>query len=146
MSTVLVGVDGSETSRQAIELAAELARGLKAQLHLVHVRRPVLVSVEAQPLLAPELEEALEADSRRLLEEAQALAARRGVEARTSSLVGAEADQLARTANDPDVAMVVVGTHGRHALGRLLLGSVAGTLARICPRPVLIVPPRPSPA
>jgi nucleotide-binding universal stress UspA family protein len=139
---VVVGVDGSEASRHAIDVAIELARPLGAAIRLVHVRRPALVAMEAQPMLAPKIEEALAAESEALLDHAREHAATRGVEAQTQSFIGSEADQLARSANSPDVAMLVVGSHGRGALGRFFLGSVATTLARICPRPVLVVPPR----
>jgi nucleotide-binding universal stress UspA family protein len=102
------------------------------------------VSAQAQPLLAPRIEEELRADSLRLLEQEHAyLDAHRPIpEVELLSLCGNEAEQLSKVANDAEVDLVVIGSHGRGALGRLLLGSVASSLARICPRPLLVVPPQ----
>jgi nucleotide-binding universal stress UspA family protein len=52
------------------------------------------------------------------------------------------ADQVLREADDFEADLLVLGTHGHGALGRALIGSVSSEVARLSPRPVLLVPPR----
>jgi nucleotide-binding universal stress UspA family protein len=56
-----------------------------------------------------------------------------------TTAVGPAAEALAELAQAPDIQMVVVGHHGRGAVKRLLLGSVAQRLVQISPKPVLVV-------
>jgi len=151
MSVILVGVDGSAKSREAVRLAAKLARGLRAGLHLVWV------APQFDWLGAPELPAALREWNRDNEERGRAML-REVVdselhpfgdpEVEGDPLVaeppaievmrGSAAEQLALRAARDDVELVVVGSRGRGAAARLLLGSVADRLARTSPKPLVI--------
>ena len=80
----------------------------------------------------------------RTLREAAALARKAGVNAETGLLEVQQmndriADELAREARKWPADLIVVGTHGRRGLSHLFLGSVAETIMRVAPRPVLLV-------
>jgi nucleotide-binding universal stress UspA family protein len=61
------------------------------------------------------------------------------VQAETSVLSGSPAETLAEAAAAPDVDLVVLGSRGRGAVARVLLGSVSDRLIHISPKPVLVV-------
>ena len=139
MKRILVGVDGSPESKQAAELAVQIARATKAQLTLVYVAPvPVPFGPEpyAQSLAQSELAEREYGNG--VLREMSARCSQGGlpVEARLES--GSPAETLAQLAREGDVGLVVVGHRGRGAVQRMLLGSVADRLAQIAPCPVLI--------
>lgn len=60
-------------------------------------------------------------------------------------LVDREAEQLAQLASDVEADILVVGSHGRRGIARLLLGSVSEAAVRMAPCPVLVVRPRATP-
>lgn len=125
---VVVGYDGSDEAKRALALAAELAGN--GRVTVVNVA-PVLRFGLPDPLFAEE-QQALLAEARELL---------RGRE-RTDVLgvVGDAAHELASAARDAHADLVAVGTHGRGAVGRLVLGSVSLAVAHEAPCSVLLVP------
>jgi nucleotide-binding universal stress UspA family protein len=151
MKSILVGVDGSVKSREALRFAARIAAGLRAKLHLVWV------APQLEPMGVPDFPPAIREWNRANEERGRAML-REIVDSElhpfgdpdvvgeplTAELPeievnrGSAAEQLALRAERPDVELVVVGARGKDAAGRLLLGSVADRLARTCPKPVLI--------
>jgi universal stress protein A len=143
MATILVPTDFSEPAKRAEDAAIELARRLGSEILLLHV------SVEA-PLYNEGMRGLVEP---RQVYEAQrvwaetTLAARaaeiraKGVSAHADIRSGVAVDQILRAAEDPDVEMIVIGTHGRGGLSRLFLGSVADRIVRVAPCPVMTVRP-----
>lgn len=137
---ICCAVDLSEPSRVAMEEAAWLANRLGAELTLVHVHIPppaaasdVLVSSRGGALArAHENEETLA----RWLADAERGAGR---PARSRILSGDPAAEILRYAGEERCDLVVVGTHGRTGLTRVVLGSVAERVARQAPCPVLVV-------
>jgi nucleotide-binding universal stress UspA family protein len=143
-SKVLCAVDFSSGARDALEDAADLARRFGAQLTLVHVLDAPR-AMGARPSVPPP--ELLEREARQLgrrLEgwrhEAERIA---GAPVRTVIADGPPAAEIARLAESGDFDLVVTGTHGRHGVGRLLLGSVAERVVRDAPCPVLVARARP---
>jgi nucleotide-binding universal stress UspA family protein len=78
------------------------------------------------------------------LDERVASATARGLAARGVLRTGAAAAEIAKTATEEDAGLIVVGTHGRTGLNRLVIGSVAERVVRIAPCPVLTIKPRPT--
>lgn len=135
---VLVGVDTSAASREALRRAHELAERSGARLTLVHVL-PDEARAEAEaPDFAPFDHHVLEHARRFLLD----VRAELGASVDTRVRFGAPAQVLAREAEDADVACVVVGSRQLGPLGRVLLGSVSAELLRRCHKPVFVVPVR----
>ena len=127
--------DFSVCAEQARALAVQLARALGAELILLHV------AVEA-PLFregltrARELERLFEeqrAWAKQALEERAAEARGQGVPTLGRVVTGAPAREIAETARREGAAFIVMGTHGRGALERFFLGSVADRVVRMAP-------------
>jgi nucleotide-binding universal stress UspA family protein len=146
-SVVLVGLDFSDSSHEVLRTAATLARTAGSELHLVHVLPPLAIDMIA----VSRADRGLGAAER--LEKT-----REGLDELASQIVGSvkrivghirvgKADlEIAQLASDLRADLIVVGTQGhRGGLDRLLLGSVAESLVRHAPCPVLTYRPKVTP-
>ncbi|SEH15819.1 Nucleotide-binding universal stress protein, UspA family [Natronorubrum sediminis] len=140
---ILVPTDGSPEVERALEYAFELA-----QVHDATVRAIYVVSVAGYGGLP--METALEGVSGALRDEGEA-AVRRvkelapdGVEVETLVLEGSPSRVIVEQAQPDRCDLVVMGTHGRGGIDRLLLGSVTERVVRRAPVPVLTVQVDPS--
>jgi len=137
---IVCAVDFSESSRLAMETAADLARRYGSQLTLVHVHEASATARPEVVLAPPELFETWAREEGQKLEqwraEAQHLAAR---PVNTLLLNGPAALEIVRAAQDDRSDLVVTATHGRTGLKRVVLGSVAERVVRMAPCPVLVV-------
>lgn len=140
----LVGVDGSESSRRAAHLAAEMARHSGARLLLAHV-----VQVSAGIAMAPEAPELRVglADSEHERAAAEMLAGfatdARGLGCRvveTEILHGDPATALAELAAERAARQIFVGRHGHSRVHEILFGSVLLSLGHKAAVPVTLVP------
>lgn len=139
--TIVCGVDFGEESSRALTVAAGLAARLGARLVLAHVARPTtLPGVSAAPGAGERLEEAERQEGEELLESMAASEAQ-GVEVERVLRFGDPAGELAEIVRDVNADLLVVGSHGRGAAKRAVLGSVSSTLARDAAVPVVVVPP-----
>lgn len=133
LSKVLFPTDFSHTGDAALEFATVLARDSGARLIIVHVEEPPLVYGEGAwyyGLPNP--------DPERLLEMLHRVAPTDPAVPHEHRLIaGAPADALVRLAREEKVDMIVMGTHGRTGLGRLVMGSVSEAVVRNAPCPVL---------
>ncbi|MBW7862235.1 MAG: universal stress protein [Rhodocyclaceae bacterium] len=143
---IMVAIDDSQTSRKALEEAIAIARLHGAPLEIVHAVDEALVQAFKSHGAAladlGHLEQALEEGGSSLLEEAVDAAKSAGVEARKRLLTFPDthaADQIATAAVESEVDLLVVGSHGRRGVRRLLLGSVAENLVRKVSTSILIV-------
>jgi universal stress protein A len=133
VATILHPTDFSEASEFAFRLACALARDYNARLVLLHVAQPpILVYGESVLVVEPgaELEEA-----KKKLRHLEALACNLRVESQV--MEGDPVDLILRAAEETHSDVIVMGTHGRTALTRLLLGSVAEAVLRKAACPVL---------
>ena len=141
--TLLVATDFSEHADHALEYAAELATLLDATVHLVHALPPA-------PMGGPELGVAYSsAVMASLSEQAQtaldARAARyhgRVTLARVRLQIGDAREVIDGVAEQIGADLIVMGTHGRRGIRRVLLGSVAESVVRTAPCPVLVIRPK----
>jgi nucleotide-binding universal stress UspA family protein len=145
-SRILVAVDGSAGADLALDHAARLARSLSATLRILHVIDLGWLPLEAEldlPVLA--IGEAWHAAGEKLLARARDRAQAAGVEAEVCLREIGPAQRLTAAidaaAADWQADVVVLGTHGRHGIERVVLGSVAEGVARRSKIPVLLVPP-----
>jgi nucleotide-binding universal stress UspA family protein len=134
---ILVGIDFSESAELALAQAVALAESLGAKLELAHVHQPLIVPVPEMALAPPNEALAL-ADAERQIREWVV---------RVPSLhctphvrIGEPVSGLLSLINELSPSFVIVGSHGRGALMRLLLGSVAQGLCQRSPVPVFVVP------
>lgn len=136
---ICCAVDFGDPSRVAMAQAAELAKRLGADLLLVHVFVPPRVSA-SDVLVSRETAPSDVALEQEMLEQWRADAERRsGGSAQAHALWGEPAEKIVQFANEERCDVVVIGTHGRKGLPRLVLGSVAERVARRCECPVVVV-------
>lgn len=145
--SLLLPTDTSEPSQQAVQHGLKLARRIGARVTFLSVLQnpsslipmpPAFVPRDVPPEQAEVLRQSYDHGLEALMKQAQAM----GVEARTELLRRDEvAEAIVEAAQDHD--WIVMGTHGRGWLGRLLIGSVAQKVAMHAPVPVLVVPNRP---
>lgn len=133
--TVLVPLDGSDLAETALEHAADMARN-GASLVLVRAAEahtmPGGDPTEAQVKVVREAEEYLAAVRARLT--------RTGVDrVEVSVWYGPPADSIVDAARFRKADLIVMSTHGRSGLGRLIVGSVAETVLRSTTTPILLV-------
>jgi nucleotide-binding universal stress UspA family protein len=147
---VVVGVDYSETSDLAFDRAVELCRlQPHAALHVVNVAPMVLAAADIEHALSQDRGQREQDVEARLLgyieQKVQALLAReQALPERIRGHVRWEVpgEEIAQLAADLEADLVVVGTHGRRGLSRMLMGSVAEIVVRLAPCPVLVVRPK----
>jgi nucleotide-binding universal stress UspA family protein len=129
MDKILIAIDGSPASHEAVEFGVELAAEQSAAVIFVHVVRPLDVVAmscfgiaERQPLV-----------------EAKAAAEHQGVEATAKLLIGDTVDEIVASADNLDVDLIVIGSRGHGTLTSALLGSVSQGVVSESKRPVLII-------
>jgi nucleotide-binding universal stress UspA family protein len=141
---LLAPVDGSQTSVKALEAAIELARLNGARLRLVYVidELDYVNGFETARAYYQQTLPFMHTDGERLLAQMRSLAAAKGVVC-DSVLLESGADRLcdvvAEQARQVHADMIVVGSHGRRGLDRVLMGSDAEQIVRRAPVPVLVV-------
>jgi nucleotide-binding universal stress UspA family protein len=141
---ILIGVADDEIADQVIHTAVSLAGALNAKLALVHVVDLSVAGAAAAPLEAgagpiatQEIVEAQEQSGQAFL--GRIAAQFPGGAMETLLREGAPASDIVAAAQEWQADLIVVGTHGRGGLGRLVLGSVAESVLRDAPCPVLVV-------
>lgn len=136
---VLIAVDGSEMSTRAVGIRVALASALGAQVAMVHaVNVTGAMAVEGGPPAA-EMRQILLDDGKGIL--AQAAKDAPGVAVAHQFLrEGAPGAEVCASARQWGADLIVIGTHGRGGLSRLLMGSTAEAVVRHAPCPVLVVP------
>lgn len=141
MLKMMIAVDGSPHAQRAIEAVARMARaGVDLEVHLLNVRDPQIYYGELPVMNIEEIEAAQKAAQDALLAEAQKRALELGLKVRSlHAAVGLPAAEIVRLATEVGVDQVVLGTHGRGAMGSLFLGSVAQRVAHLASLPVLLV-------
>jgi nucleotide-binding universal stress UspA family protein len=138
--TILVPVDGSEHSRRALTVAAtELEADRIVVLHVIDPF--TVVSTTETAVWDDDFHARREREAEALLEEYEELADDLGVSVETELVHGSPANAIIGAVDDFDVDQIVIGSQGRSGIGRILLGSVAETVAKRAPTSVLIARP-----
>jgi len=140
---ILVPVDFSEPSLAALRYAVELARPFRATVDVMHV----VETVAYAPMIGAtvdldRLREEQEREGRRQLDRLVATLRKRLGHRHAVLRIGTAAPSIVDEAERRGSDLIVMGTQGRHGVGRWVLGSVAERVVRGSGCPVLIVPPR----
>jgi len=128
-------VDLSEPSRIALEYAADLASRLSAELILVHAHVPHSADALLPAARGSTRLSAAERTLERWRAEAETVV---GTPVRSRILFGEAVPEIVRHTLESGCELLIVGTHGRTGLPRLVLGSVAEQLIRQSPCPVFV--------
>ncbi len=144
-NTLLVPLDGSPLAEAALPYAVTIARASGARVLLLTV-------LESEPMRAlvvggderqrAQIEEAWRSPAEGYLAAVAARLGARHVRAEYKAVIGDPVDQILAEAEEERATMIVMATHGRSGLQRLLLGSVADKVMRMSSRPVLLIRPR----
>jgi len=148
---ILVAVDGSETSSRALAAAVDLARESGARLQPLFVVDVPLLSYDVPGYDPSYVRDALVEEGKQVLADATAQMAAAGVKGPSrmieTDLTGDDiAHRIQLAAEEFEADVVVMGTHGRRGVERLVLGSVAERFLRIATCPVLLISARCAPA
>lgn len=137
---VLVPTDFSDCSEAAVKYGRDLAAAFGASLHLLHVVQDPYTqpwAAEAFPAPLGDLLVQWEQQARKRMTDSVPEAERERLTIATQ--IGSPFMEIVRYAQDEQVDLIVIGTHGRGPLGHMLLGSVAEKVVRKAPCPVLTV-------
>lgn len=140
---LLVATDGSETSDKAVNSGIQLAKDLNATLCIIHV-------VDVYPANLPfgidleRYQDSVRREGKQILEKAKELSDESAItteieliEIRNST--DKISEKIIKTAQDRQIDIIIIGTHGRRGFRRLLLGSVTEEIMRISTIPILLI-------
>ena len=149
INRILVGVDGSAQSAQALEWAIRLARCAEAEIVAVYViPPPTFLEYGAGygvPVVPAELDPEWRAETiQEFHDKWSAPLAASGLAYRTKVVDGRPAAVLSALADEESADLVVVGRRGRNVAAEMVLGSVSHELSHHCNHPVLLVSPQPA--
>jgi len=147
---ILVPVDGSPPSEAGLKVAIDMAKLTGAQIRLLHVVDPMpfAYSAEGYGAMATDVLALMRESGEQVLRAARERVVQDGVATDTVLLDGYGGrlcDRVAEQVKDWQADLIVIGTHGRRGLPRMLLGSDAEQVLRTAAVPVLLVrPPEPA--
>ncbi|MDI3341797.1 MAG: universal stress protein [Sphaerobacter sp.] len=146
---ILVPLDGSAYAEAALPVAVQLARAFDAELVLVRVAETsqiyrTLTPTAPTPIAVETLDEIaaqVRSEARSYLHQVAERLQREGVRVQSEVLEGFPTEQLLAYERDQTVDLVVMATHGRSGVSRLVFGSVAERILRLGQTPVMMVKP-----
>ena len=146
--TILVAIDGTRQSNRALAAAIGLARNQNASVHILHVIDEHVMDLMLDPtgvgvaVPVEGLKEGLAKSGRKIIADAER-AARKDLSDVRAEMVSSRgrtvADVIVRYAKRVHPDLIVLGTHGRRGVSRLLMGSDAEAVLREATVPVLLV-------
>ena len=142
---ILVPVDGSPTSERGLDEAIRLARLTGGRLRLMHVVDELSLALGNSgglSMASPDMFQLLREGGQDILAQAKARVEAAALPVDTvldDTLGGRVADLVVAQAATWPADLIVIGTHGRRGVGRLLMGSGAEQILRLAPVPVLLV-------
>jgi nucleotide-binding universal stress UspA family protein len=143
--SILFPTDFSECGNFALSYAASLARTFNAKIICVNVIEPIVPTVGysgmTEPLPIADIADQLEDSAERELPKLAECDECAGIEVEELVVHGEAASEIVRVAREHHVDLIVISSHGRTGLGRILFGSTAEAVVRHATCPVLVVKP-----
>ena len=140
---ILYATDYSKASARALEEAVKLAKQNRAELLVVHVIEPAPFVAGEEEFGSGEmyvkLEDLAKKEAQASMSKLLARLKKTKVKAQGLLFKGSVQDQIVKVAKSKKVDMIVIGTHGRTGLSKLIMGSVAGKVVSSANCPVLTV-------
>ena len=138
---ILVPLDGSEGAEAILPFAEQVAGPLDAEVVLLRVLEPAspVELVASAGVVTPDTFTLRDMDAKRYLSEVERRLAKKGVRVRTRVAFGLPADEILAAAKATSADLIAMATHGRSGFGRALFGSVAESVLRASPAPVLLI-------
>ena len=145
--SILLPTDFSDCAGYAVSFATSLARQMGASVLCLHVVEPIVPAVGftpmAEPLPVTDLNDQLEESATRELPKIIERPEFAGLNVEEAIAHGEAAAEIVRVAKERRIDLIVISSHGRAGLGRILFGSTAESVVRHAPCPVLVVKPPP---
>jgi len=145
LQKILLPTDFSGCADFALPYAAAIARATKATIICVHVVEPVVPAVGytglAEPMPIADISEQLEDSAERQLPKLAECEECAGLDLEEIIVHGDPAAEIVRVAQEQGVNLIVISSHGRTGLGRMIFGSTAEAVVRHASCPVLVVKP-----
>ena len=142
---ILLPTDFSGCANYALPYAAAIARATGASIICIHVIEPIVPAVGytglTEPVPLADISEQLEDSAEKELPRLAGAAELAGLEIEEVIVHGDAAAEIVRVANERQVDLIVISSHGRAGLGRLFFGSTAEAVVRHALCPVLVVKP-----
>lgn len=138
---ILIATDGSELAEKGVQAGLELAQALKAKVTAVSATEPWTAMMPSDGGVAfpvEEYEKAGAESAARILSAVGATASKQGVRCETVHVNGFPADAIVETAKTRECDLIVMASHGRRGLSKLLLGSQATRVLTLSTVPVLV--------
>jgi universal stress protein A len=139
INTILCPVDISDAAHKAVGYAKEFAASTGASIYLLHVVEPIPIPPVDASLNYIQIEEELEKAAETDLNTLKDSLASSGLKVDGSLETGNPADIILEKAEELQANFIIMGSHGRKGLNRLIMGSVADAVIRKSDCPVLIV-------
>jgi nucleotide-binding universal stress UspA family protein len=140
MKKILVATDGSDAALKGARAAFELARPFGAQVTVLAVVPPIVLPGDAPWAPLDEIHQGELKRGERVVSETLAALGETALNVSTRVMLGPVAETITEVAESGAFDLVVLGSHGKGTVKRVLLGSVADRVMHLCTRPVLIVP------
>jgi nucleotide-binding universal stress UspA family protein len=142
IAKILVPLDGSEVAASALPFAAMLAKALRAAICLFQaVPEPITIYPGAEAVFDPRVQKEVEAAAQKSLALKAVDLAEQGVMTESVTSFGNTVDGIVGAAERQKANLIVMSTHGRSGMGRIILGSVADAVVRRTLLPVVLVRP-----
>ena len=143
---ILIATDGSELGNRGLDHGLQLAAALRVPVVVVTVTEPWMpafddaLALSADPAMQQEYREGCAHSAQRILDNAVAQATAAGVACQTVHVPdGFPSEAIVKAALDHGAGLVVMASHGRRGLGKVLLGSQTEAVLARCRIPVLVV-------
>ena len=134
---ILVAVDGSVYSEYAVDQAISMGNICNSTIFVISV----VDLYPEQMSAAPALMEKMSQEARELLERAKQKVEKENIKCETIVHMGGQPHEfIIKEAKEKDVDLIIIGTHGKTGLKRILIGSVAQKVVGYAPCPVMVVP------
>jgi universal stress protein A len=145
LRTILLPTDFSGCANYAVAYAAAIGRAARAKIICIYVLEPMVPAVGytglADPMPIADISEQLEDSAERELPQVVHCEELRGLEVEEVITHGDASAEIVRVAAEREVDLIVISSHGRTGLGRMIFGSTAEAVVRHARCPVLVVKP-----
>ncbi|MFW6007490.1 MAG: universal stress protein [Bacillota bacterium] len=153
MLKILIGIDGSESSKKAVNEIGDRLAPLELNITLVHVLKETNISIDdstgkpnedadsVSPRKIKQLREhnKLKEEAKELLNETELLLQEKGLEAEKVLLQGDAADEICKFADENDIDLIVLGNRGVGGIKKFLLGSTSEKVLNNAERSVCVI-------
>lgn len=136
---IMIATDGSENTKNSVKSGIELARQTGATVYAVYVVSTDYYSSIAMDIDWETMYGGLKKEGQECLKLVEEAGKEVGVTVESVLLEGHPFSEIVDFAEKEEMDLVILGTHGRTGLDRLLLGSVAGNVVKHCKVPVMVV-------